>query len=117
MPIHFVAIEALLIVEGFLGCGHIAAKTRTLRAFVAVNKGRHVGSQLMTPQERNDNRARMNAARTGQERDQIRQANHEQMKERAKQQGVTLLDEPPAYGMAQSMGSGSGIGPSSRRMK
>jgi hypothetical protein len=42
------------------------------------------GSQLTTRQERNHHRARMNAATTGQERDQIHQAHQEQMQERAK---------------------------------
>jgi 1,2-phenylacetyl-CoA epoxidase catalytic subunit len=82
------------------------------------------GSQLMTQQERNEYGALMNAARTGKERDQIRQAHQEQMKERAKQRGVTLPDEAPAYGKSQDMGSGggmggpgSGVGPGSRHMK
>jgi uncharacterized protein YdbL (DUF1318 family) len=85
------------------------------------------GSQLMTQQERNEYDALMNAARTGKERDQIRQAHQEQMKERAKQRGVTLPDETPetpAHGKTQGMGSGggmggpgSGVGPGSRRMK
>jgi 1,2-phenylacetyl-CoA epoxidase catalytic subunit len=82
------------------------------------------GSQLMTQQERNEYDALMNAARTGKERDQIRQAHQEQMKERAKQRGVTLPDETPASGKTQDMGSGggmggpgSGVGPGSRRMK
>jgi 1,2-phenylacetyl-CoA epoxidase catalytic subunit len=82
------------------------------------------GSQLMTRQERNEYDALMNAAKTGKERDQIRQAHQEQMKERAKQRGVTLPDETPAYGKTQGMGSGGGmggpgggVGPGSRRMK
>jgi 1,2-phenylacetyl-CoA epoxidase catalytic subunit len=82
------------------------------------------GSQLMTQQERNEYGALMNAARTGKERDQIRQAHQEQMQERAKQRGMTLPDEAPAYGKTQDMGSGggmggpgSGVGPGSRRMK
>jgi len=82
------------------------------------------GSQLMTQQERNEYGALMNAARTGKERDQIRQAHQEQMKERAKQRGLTLPDGAPAYGMAPAMGSGGGmggpgggVGPGSRRMK
>lgn len=82
------------------------------------------GSQLMTQQERNEYDALMHAARTGKERDQIRQAHQEQMKERAKQRGVTLPDETPAYGKTRDMGSGggmggpgSGVGPGSRRMK
>ena len=81
------------------------------------------GSQLMNQQERDDYRAEMSAAKTGQERDQIRQAHYKQMKERAKQQGMTLPDESPARGMGPGMGSGSGmggpgggVGPGSRRM-
>jgi hypothetical protein len=82
------------------------------------------GSQLMSRQERNDHRALINAATTGQERDQIRQAHQEQMQQRAKQRGLTLPDEAPAYGKTQGMGSGGGmggpgggVGPGSRRMK
>ncbi len=82
------------------------------------------GSQLMSRQERNDHRALMNAATTGQERDQIRQAHQEQMQERARQRGVALPDEAPAYGKIQGMGPGGGmggpgggVGPGSRRMK
>lgn len=82
------------------------------------------GSQLMTQQERDEYGALMNAARTGKERDQIRLAHQEQMKERAKQRGMTLPDEAPAYGKTQDMGSGggmggpgSGVGPGSRHMK
>ena len=88
------------------------------------------GSQLMNQQDRDDYRAQMSAAKTGQERDQIRQVHYKQMKERAKQQGVTLPDESPAHGMAPGMGgpgsgmspgggmggSGGGVGPGSRRM-
>jgi hypothetical protein len=67
------------------------------------------GSQLMTQQERNDHRAKMNAAKTAEEREQIRKAHHERMKERAKTRGVTLPDEPPATG--GGMGPGRGMGP------
>ncbi|MCR4347648.1 MAG: hypothetical protein NUV55_10685 [Sulfuricaulis sp.] len=77
------------------------------------------GSQLMNQQERDDFRARMSAAKTGEERDQIRQAHYIQMKARAKQQGMTLPDEPPAQGMGSGGGMGGpggGVGPGSRRM-
>jgi hypothetical protein len=37
------------------------------------------GSQLMTEQERNEFRAKMRAAKTDAEREQIRKAHHEQM--------------------------------------
>jgi hypothetical protein len=68
------------------------------------------GSQLMTQQEHDNYRDLMHAAKTGQERDFVRQAHYKQMKVRAKQQGVTLPDESPAHGMAPGMGFGSGIG-------
>jgi hypothetical protein len=67
------------------------------------------GSQLMTQQERAEYQARMRAATTEQEREQIRLEHHAQMQERAKQQGVTLPDEPPAMGMGgQHMSPGQG---------
>jgi hypothetical protein len=67
------------------------------------------GSQLMTQEERNAYRNRMRAAKTEQEREQIRNEHHEQMKIRAKEKGVTLPDEPPARG--RGMGPGKGMGP------
>jgi hypothetical protein len=67
------------------------------------------GSQLMTQEERNAYRDRMRAAKTEQEREQIRKEHHEQMKVRAKEKGVTLPDEPPARG--RGMGPGKGMGP------
>ncbi len=70
------------------------------------------GSQLMTQQERNEYRTRMRAAKTAEEREQIRKEHHEQMKARAKEKGVTLPDEPPARGMGGGMGpGGGGMGP------
>jgi hypothetical protein len=64
------------------------------------------GSQLMTAQERNEYRNRMRAAKTQQEREQIRNEHHERMKARAKERGVTLPDTPPPYG--KGMGPGPG---------
>lgn len=75
------------------------------------------GSQLMTEQERTEFRDKMRAAKTSAERQQIRKEHHEQMKVRAKEQGVTLPDEPPAKGMMMEpmspdgrMGPGGGMG-------
>jgi flagellar biosynthesis/type III secretory pathway protein FliH len=68
------------------------------------------GSQLMTQQERSEYRARMRAAKTQEEREQIRKEHHEQMKARAKEKGVTLPDEPPARGRGMGPGGG-GMGP------
>lgn len=70
------------------------------------------GSQLMTNQERMEHRTKMNAAKTVQEREQVRLEHHEQMQLRAKERGVTLPDTPPAQGrgMRQGMGAGGGMG-------
>lgn len=54
------------------------------------------GSQLMTEQERAEHRQKMRAASSVEEREQIRREHHELMQERAKVQGITLPDEPPA---------------------
>jgi hypothetical protein len=79
------------------------------------------GSQLMTTEERNEYHAKMRAAKTAQEREQIRKEHHERMKVRAKEKGVTIPDEPPERGKGMgprdgmgpggSMGSGNGMGP------
>ncbi len=53
------------------------------------------GSELMTAQERTEHRDRMRAAKTPEEREQIRAEHHERMQARAKERGVTLPDQPP----------------------
>jgi len=69
------------------------------------------GSQLMTQQERMEYRQRMRNASSAEERERIRKEHHEQMKIRAKEQGVTLPDEPPPRGGGKGMGPGGGMGP------
>ena len=66
------------------------------------------GSQLMTNQERMEHRNKLRAAKTAEEREQIRLQHHEQMQLRAKEKGVTLPDMPPAQG--GGMGPGGGMG-------
>lgn len=56
------------------------------------------GRQLMTGQERTEFRSKIRAAKTSGERELIRTENHNRMKERAKEQGVTLSDEKPSKG-------------------
>lgn len=68
------------------------------------------GSQLMTQPERTEYRAKMSAAKTVGEQEQIRKEHHEQMQERAQARGVTLPDEPPARRGGMGPGGG-GIGP------
>ena len=73
------------------------------------------GSQLMTQQERIEFRTRMRNAKTAEEREQIRNEHHKKMQKKAKEQGLTLPDNPPARGkgMGPRGGMGSG-GPSGR---
>ena len=59
------------------------------------------GSQLMTQEERDELQARMRAAPSEEEREQIREEHHLKMQEHAKERGVTLPDEPPVAGMRQ----------------
>ncbi len=70
------------------------------------------GSQLMTPAERDEYRARLRAATTSDERNRIRAEHHEQMMLRAKERGVTLPDEPRDWGdPGQGRGMGSDMHP------
>jgi hypothetical protein len=76
-----------------------------------IRDGDIYGSQMMTTQERNEYRNRMQAAKTTQEREQIRAEHHERMKVRAKDRGVTIPDTPPANrGPGSGMGGGAGGG-------
>lgn len=74
------------------------------------NQDNIYGSQLMTPQERAEHRAKMQSATTKQEREQIRNEHHEQMKIRAKARGITLPDQAPAIGAGSMKGQGGGKG-------
>jgi hypothetical protein len=78
------------------------------------------GSQLMTKEERTEYRAKMHAAKTAEEREQIRNEHHERMKVRAQERGVTLPDEPPVRGggmgpRGAGMEAGGGMGPGGGR--
>lgn len=75
------------------------------------------GSHMMTEQERVEQRERMRNAQTDEERYRIRAEHHERMKERARERGVTLPDEPPMDGRGAGSrggmggGTGGGMGP------
>ena len=76
------------------------------------------GSELMTRQERYEYQSKMRALKTEQEREAFRLEHHNKMQERAKAQGKTLPDMPPADrgpGMGPGMGPGGGMGPGYRR--
>jgi ABC-type sugar transport system substrate-binding protein len=93
------------------------ATALTLSAGVSIGANQQetvYGSQIMTQQERNEYRTKMRAAKTAEEREQIRKVHHERMKERAKALGITLPDEPPARGGGMGPGGG-GMGPGGGR--
>lgn len=68
------------------------------------------GSQLMTPAERQEHRAKMRSAATNEQRDKVRAEQHKKMKARAEEQGKTIPENPPAGGMGGRMNRGGGMG-------
>ena len=68
------------------------------------------GSQLMTQQERAVHRAKMRAATTPEAKAQIRAAQHDRMKQRARQLGLEIPDTPPAVGGGIGPGPGECVG-------
>ena len=56
------------------------------------------GSQLMTPEEREQYRTKLRKAEGPEERQAIRNRHHAAMQKRAKERGVTLPENPPAAG-------------------
>jgi uncharacterized membrane protein YgcG len=107
-------VIALLLSAGFA----LAADPEPAKEMVQTQTQEQIyGSQLMTQQERREYRVKMRAAKTAEEREQIRNEHHEQMKVRAKTRGVTLPDEPPAQGGGMGPGGGGmgqgggGMGP------
>ncbi|MDO8293482.1 MAG: hypothetical protein Q7T29_11565 [Gallionella sp.] len=66
------------------------------------------GSQLMTPQERTEYRAKMRSLKTKEEREALRMEHHQQMQERAKAKGKTLPDMPMAQGGGACSGAACG---------
>lgn len=88
----------------------IAFSITAFPALAADQQERIYGSQLMTQQERIEYRAKIRAAKTVQEREQIRIEHHNRMQERAKEQGKMLPDNPPERGKGMSPGNGMGQG-------
>jgi hypothetical protein len=78
------------------------------------------GYRMMSDQERNEYRERMRSARSGQERQAIRDEHRKLMEVRAKERGVTLPGPrgpraggpgPRGGGPGAAMGPGAGMGP------
>jgi hypothetical protein len=83
----------------------------------AKSSARIYGYQLMTPEERNEYRAKMRDAKTPEERQAICEEHHTQMQARAKEKGVTLPERARCgagrNGPRGGMGPGQGRGPMS----
>lgn len=80
------------------------------------------GRQLMTQQELAEHQAKMRSFKTEPEREQYRIEHHQRMQERAREQGVTLPEDPrqrprDGRGMGQGPRDGSGMGPDQRDRK
>ena len=87
------------------------ARSSDTRQTQAQDQEQVYGYELMTPQERNEYQTRMRSTKTEQEREAFRLEHHKKMQERAKAQGKTLPDMPPAD-RGPGMGPGGGMGPS-----
>lgn len=118
MKTNMMQTAALTALMAGVGIAHAQeAKTQTQEQVKAQTQTqeRIYGSQLMTQQERNTYRQKMQTAKTQEEREQIRLEHHKQMQERAKAKGVSLPDEPPMHGPGMGPGGGmppgSGMGP------
>ena len=106
-----VLATAMTLTTGIaLAAGQVSAEEKTQTQ----KPNKIYGSQLMTPQERGEFRAKMRAAKTPEEREQIRKEHHQRMQERAKERGASLPEEPQARG--SGMRSGGGMGLSGMRM-
>lgn len=101
-----VLVGSLTLSTGFVAA---ADQDRTMERERLQIQEQVYGSQMMTEQEREEYRAKMRAAKTAEEQEQIRREHHERMKERAKERGVVLPDEPPERG--GGMGPGGGMMP------
>lgn len=89
----------------------LAADQATGQERIQTQEQEHIyGSQMMTEQERHEYRTRMHAAKTNEEREQIRMEHHERMTKRAKAQGLSLPDTPPPKGSLKRPGGGMGGG-------
>lgn len=107
-PVIAVALACFLLLPSGLV---LAADQTTERERIQTEEQEHVyGSQMMTEQERNEYHVRMQAAKTNEEREQIRMEHHKRMAERAKAQGLSLPDTPPQKGGGMGGGMGHGMG-------
>ncbi len=114
MKHQYLQLAAIVLFTGASSLSQAADPTPTQLPDLGSQQTTEVrGSQLMTAEERQAFRARMQAASSAEERAAIRAEHHEQMQQRAKEKGLKLPDAPAAgYGPGQGrrMGMGRGMG-------
>lgn len=103
-------IQALIVTLFVMPGANVAvaaAQTQAEKRAATQDRERIFGSQLMTPEERAEHRAKMRSLKTREEREAFRIEHHKKMQERAAKMGKTLPDVPPAQGCgAKCVGEG-----------
>ena len=108
-----VSMLTLSICVAMAVAAQAADQTKATQQTQTQQAERIYGYALMTQQERTEYQNRMRSLKTDQEREALRLEHHKKMQERAKAQGKTLPDMPPAghgAGMGPGMGQGQGQG-------
>ena len=82
---------------------------------LAQDQKRAYGWNLMTPEERAEHQNKMRSLKNEQEREQFRIEHHKKMRERAKEKGALLPDQPrtrkkDGMGFGKKRGGGGGRG-------
>jgi hypothetical protein len=102
---------AFLLPSGFVMAANQATERERTQLQEQAQEQEHIyGSQMMTEQEREEFHARMRAAKTNEEREQIRMEHHKRMTERAKERGLSMPETPPPRGGGMGGGMGGGKG-------
>jgi hypothetical protein len=114
MKHHYSTLAVAALVAGFSGVSLAAEQAPVQLPDLGSQQQVQVrGSQLMTTEERQAFRARMQAAGSAEERQTIRAEQHELMQKRAAEKGLKLPDAPASgfgYGQGRGMGMGRGMG-------
>lgn len=91
------------------GVGAIAEEDPAAGQTPTPQQGQIRGRDLMSPAERAEHRQKMRSMDTEEERKAYREEQHKKMQERAKEQGLTLPEQPGA-GPGPGMGGAQGRG-------
>lgn len=113
---HAVIVVAIAATGMLAGSARAADTNAATPAAGVLAPNQIYGAQLMTPEERSAFRAKMQSARTAEERRKLRSEHHQEMQARAKEKGIVLPEVPPMRGKgmrggAGMMRSGQGMGP------